>query len=224
MISLIEALNFRCLRYIRQPLGPFHILVGPNASGKTTFLDVVAFLGQLVSDGIDTAINERTEDFQDLVWGRSGDRFELAIEAKIPEELRQQLRKSNFDTIRYEVAFGYDSKIHEGLILAEKALLKQSILSIEKKKKRKNELAEKIRNLFPMKVEPPKTILTGRMPGAQTVVNKIEGGDDHFYSEVYPEPGKVGCQSLNSGPRNYPLLIYLEMKHSILPRHGLKSY
>jgi predicted ATPase len=48
MISLIEALNFRCLRYIRQPLGPFHILVGPNASGKTTFLDVVAFLGQLV--------------------------------------------------------------------------------------------------------------------------------------------------------------------------------
>jgi hypothetical protein len=41
-----------------------------------------------------------------------------------------------------------------------------------------------------MKVEPPHTILTGRTPGARTVVNKIEGGDDHFYSEVYPEPGK----------------------------------
>ena len=36
MIRLIEALNFRCLRYARQPLGPFHVLVGPNASGKTT--------------------------------------------------------------------------------------------------------------------------------------------------------------------------------------------
>ncbi|MFN4258579.1 MAG: hypothetical protein ACK4RK_04730 [Gemmataceae bacterium] len=36
MLTLIEALNYRCLRYVHQPLGPFHILVGPNASGKTT--------------------------------------------------------------------------------------------------------------------------------------------------------------------------------------------
>lgn len=48
MIRLIEALNFRCLRYVKQELGPFHVLVGPNASGKTTFLDVIAFLGRMV--------------------------------------------------------------------------------------------------------------------------------------------------------------------------------
>ncbi len=48
MITLVEALNYRCLRHISQPLGPFHVLVGPNASGKTTFLDVIAFLGRLV--------------------------------------------------------------------------------------------------------------------------------------------------------------------------------
>ena len=51
MIRLVETLNFRCLRYIRQPLENFHVLVGPNASGKTTFLDVISFLGQVVSDG-----------------------------------------------------------------------------------------------------------------------------------------------------------------------------
>ena len=51
MITLIEALNYRSLKYISQPLGPFHVLIGPNASGKSTFLDVVAFLGRLVSDG-----------------------------------------------------------------------------------------------------------------------------------------------------------------------------
>jgi predicted ATPase len=56
MLTLIEALNFRCLRYVKQPLAPFHVLVGPNASGKTTFLDVVAFLGRLVSDGPDAAV------------------------------------------------------------------------------------------------------------------------------------------------------------------------
>ena len=45
MFTLIEALNYRCLRYVRQPLGDFRVLVGPNASGKTTFLDVVASWG-----------------------------------------------------------------------------------------------------------------------------------------------------------------------------------
>ena len=50
MFTLIEALNYRCLRYVRQPLGDFRVLVGPNASGKTTFLDVVAFWGRLVSE------------------------------------------------------------------------------------------------------------------------------------------------------------------------------
>ena len=83
MIRLIEALNFRCLHYIRQPLEPFQVLVGPNASGKTTFLDVVAFLGRLVSDGPEAAIEERSYNFQDLVWGRNGNGFELAVEAEI---------------------------------------------------------------------------------------------------------------------------------------------
>ena len=57
MITLIEALNYRCLRYVSRPLGPFHVLVGPNASGKSTFLDVVDFLQDLVSEGLDEALS-----------------------------------------------------------------------------------------------------------------------------------------------------------------------
>lgn len=37
MITLVEALNYRCLRCVRRPLKPFHVLVGANAFGKTTF-------------------------------------------------------------------------------------------------------------------------------------------------------------------------------------------
>ena len=70
MIQNIEALHFRCLRYIAQPLAPFHILVGPNASGKTTFLDTIAFLGDLISGGLESAIEGRTNDLRDLVWQR----------------------------------------------------------------------------------------------------------------------------------------------------------
>jgi predicted ATPase len=126
MITLVEALNYRCLRYIRQPLGPFHVLVGPNASGKTTFLDVIAFLGRLVSDGPDAAIEERSQNFYDLVWGREGTRFELAVEAQIPEYLRGRLILEGLDTIRYEVRLSIDPKTQERGLDTELVFLKKA--------------------------------------------------------------------------------------------------
>ena len=90
MISQIEALNYRSLKYIHQPVGAFHFLIGPNASGKTTFLDVVSFLGRLIADGVEAAILERTDNFVDLLWNRTGYRFELATEANIPSSVRKK--------------------------------------------------------------------------------------------------------------------------------------
>ena len=43
-VTRVEALGFRTLRYVSQRLGPFHVLVGLNASGKSAFHDVPAFL------------------------------------------------------------------------------------------------------------------------------------------------------------------------------------
>ncbi len=48
MIRRIQALNYRCLRHVDVALDPFHVLVGPNASGKSTLFDVVTFLGDMV--------------------------------------------------------------------------------------------------------------------------------------------------------------------------------
>jgi AAA15 family ATPase/GTPase len=115
MITQIEAKNFRCLREVNQSLGAFLMLVGPNASGKTTFLDVFALLGRLVSSGLEAAITERSHNFSDLLWGKSGTQFDLAIEASIPERLQEKL----FDKIRYEVTIGMDAISNETLILAE---------------------------------------------------------------------------------------------------------
>ncbi len=82
MIRRIQALNYRCLRYADIRLDRFHVLVGPNASGKSTLFDVVAFLGDLVRDDLEAAIGRRTRNFQDLVWGRPKQdlHFELAVE------------------------------------------------------------------------------------------------------------------------------------------------
>ncbi len=195
MIQLIEALDFRCLRYVCQPLGAFHVLVGPNASGKTTFLDVVSFLGRLVSDGVEAAIVERTENFQDLVWQRQGKHFELAIEAAIPDDRKEKLTRP-FEAIRYEVRVGLDADTLEAGILEEKAWLKPSF---------QKPLVEHL--LFPIEPEAPSTVLTGKVkPGWQSVLSKAHGGNDNFYVEVREtSKGKGWFPSIRLGPRKSAL-------------------
>lgn len=195
MISQIEALNYRCLRYVKQPLGGFHVLVGPNASGKTTFLDVVAFLGDLVSEGLDDALTRRSRNFSDFVFGRQGNRFELSIEASIPERIRPTLAKQqDFETIRYEIAVGVDPASEEVVLLAETVKLKVWQAAPPRQ-----------RELFPEPLVPPETILSGTQRGSRRIVNKVPHGNDNFYSEVHGESGKGWAPAFKLGPRKSAL-------------------
>jgi len=195
MISLIEALNFRCLRYVRQPMGPFHVLVGPNGSGKTTFLDVVAFLSDLVSNGLDDAIGNRTKEFRDLAWGRTENKFELAIEARIPEDRRQRLAVKSYDTVRYEVAIGVDPQTSEVGILGESGFLKRS----------EPVVAQKQKTMFPSPDNPPGSILTGpRLKGGRSLFAKVAHGGDNYYADAHERDGRW-APSFKLGPRKSTL-------------------
>jgi len=102
IITKVEAFGYRCLREVRRELGPYQILVGPNGSGKSVFLDVIGFLGDLVSGGLRQAVADRTENFYDLVWGRGDGSFHLAIEARAACENGKGFTSSP-GLIRYEI-------------------------------------------------------------------------------------------------------------------------
>jgi len=130
-VTRVEAFEYRSLRYVSQSLAPFEVLVGPNASGKSTFLDVLAFLGDLLRAGLDGAVQgdprlgvlHRAPDGRHLVWMRQGSRFELAVEASIPQERQAALKNGKADTCRYEIAVDVTGPLR---LVAETLWLKPS--------------------------------------------------------------------------------------------------
>jgi predicted ATPase len=192
MITRIEALGYRCLRYVSQPLEPFHVLVGPNASGKTTFLDVLSFLGRLVSEGVDAAVEERTQNFYDLVWRQEGTKFELAVEARIPQVLREQLLEKEFDTVRYEISVGIDPVSRNLGIQAESLLLKSA-----------SSRSARPRPTFP-RVDQIPTELKNETRQSY-ILFKPQNGTAKLYSEACSMDPQEWPREVKSGPRRSSL-------------------
>ena len=181
MIVRIEALAYRCLRFIPQSLDPFQVLIGPNASGKSTFLDVIAFLADLVreKEGVAAAVAARAPDVRDLVWMRQGDAFELAVEAAIPETLRRR-KNGSYGRVRYEVRVGLQADTGEINLLAETLWLRPEPSADDEESQVQSQL-------FPLAPPPPDTILSAGKhapAGWRRVLSKVPGsGSDYFHSE-----------------------------------------
>jgi predicted ATPase len=198
MIRRIEAKNYRSLKYIDQRLENVHVLVGPNASGKTTFMDVISFLSDIVRDGIDIAIQKRSSNYNDLTFSAKGGDIELALEIGIDESIKKIL-ENRFDLIRYEMKFGLSSDTREHAIKEERVvLLNSELISL-------NSSEENIpRTLFPEFNHEPATILNKKYPGKsgtsyQTVIRKNPKGNDNFYVETYRTSGKGWLPSFKLG-------------------------
>ena len=196
MLTLVEALHYRCLRYVRRPLSPFQVMVGPNASGKTTFLDVISFLRDLLSLGLEAAVRTRTQDFRDLVWRRAGSgAFELAVEARIPEERRQKIVPQTYEHVRYQLRFRFDQEQNQfGIDEETVMLIGEPEESIEQKM------------LFPQPPTAPSTILVApKRKHAKTIISKSSGGNDNFYTELESKGGKGWFPSIKLGTRKSAL-------------------
>ena len=190
MITLVEALNYRCLQYVRRPLQPFHVLVGPNASGKTTFLDVIGFLSDLLSKGLDAAIEARTHNPQDLLFRGRGDKLELAVEARIPDKLRSLTARPELDTARYLVVAGFDED-HNWFEIKTETLTLKKYRAYE----------PPWISSFPASYSrAPDSLAIPRQAG-KTIIKKVPGGNDNFYRET----GKGWTPSFRLGPQKSAL-------------------
>lgn len=184
MIRLIETKNFRSLKYISQPLGDFHVLVGANASGKTTFLDVITFLADLVTNGIDYAVLQRTRNYFDLTFAGKGGDIEFAIEVEIPRKLKLLLPTDEFDRIRYEVRFGLTPDTREHIIFEERVFPLQSVSAPELTVN-----ASYVQEAFP-EYKPANKLVVGKYFKSFTLafIHRTDDGT----TNIYPETARSG--------------------------------
>jgi predicted ATPase len=177
MFTRIQTRSFRCLKAVDQTLGPFRALVGPNASGKTTFLDVIGFLGDLVRNRgeVVEAVQKRSSSFEKLVWMGHGNSFQLAVEAEIPEAVRKVMAedKQRFERVRYEVQLGLEEGSNEIGLDYETLWLKEPVQ--EKK------LGQ--RDLFPAPQPESPNLVSRSQKGQKAALTKTPGGNDNYYTE-----------------------------------------
>ena len=177
MFTRIQTRAFRCLQSVDQELGSFRALVGPNASGKTTFLDVIALMSELLrnrGDVIET-IQNRSTNFQKLLWMEQGTAFQLAVEAEMPTDVRKAMapEKRRFSNVRYELEIGLDPSTNQiGLNHETLWLLEPELPPIRAP-----------RELFPVQRSEMPSILCSSGKKRQTTLTKTPNGNDNYYTE-----------------------------------------
>jgi predicted ATPase len=177
MFTRIEARSFRCLKSVDQTVGPFRALVGPNASGKTSFLDVIGVLADLMKNRGDVlrCVQDRSTDFEKLLWMGKGHAFQLALEAELPAHVIEQMapEKQKFNRVRYEVEIGLDTSRNEIGLDHETLWMRQEA----------EEPPAAQRPLFPAEQPDPVSILRRSGRGLLAAINKTPGGNDNYYPE-----------------------------------------
>ena len=114
-ISAIHVERYGLLRSVRVEMDERPVFVGDNATGKSTFFDVLGFIRDVLHEGVAAAIALRANQLDDLVWFGEGDGFGIAIEFLLPKVVRYDHARA-----RYELEIG---RLDEGGVGVRKEAL-----------------------------------------------------------------------------------------------------
>jgi len=212
---------FKAFFYLDREIKNFHILIGPNASGKSTFLEGIELIGKFSQNPINDVIEEVAEgDFLSLIHNRAYDSLALAFEFELGEEHIKYLQKATKkswnkpkggdavapDIARYEIKFKLDNKKNEIALDHESLLLG---ISSRVHPAQRAKLVE----LFPSSPEIlPEIIVGGKQRAGWYRVLSRKGENVYFVSETtrWNMPYKVvglnlGLSSIPQDPLRFPV-------------------
>jgi predicted ATPase len=83
-------------------------------------MSVLSFIRDFVSYTIQYAVQQQTDNFRDLVYGREDNRFDLAIEALMPEDRRAADPSGSYTHVRYDLSVRWDMASNRPVVESEK--------------------------------------------------------------------------------------------------------
>lgn len=135
MLRALQTDNFRMLaqNYVRFP-SEFQVLVGQNATGKSTLLGAIDLISTVVRVGARQALFDLSPNFLDLCFHQGQPRIALAVEIEVPLSPSgdsNQQKSPLFDDevhdhalLRYEVELGPDEQDRTGLRIRRENLFR----------------------------------------------------------------------------------------------------
>ncbi|MBV9949479.1 MAG: ATP-binding protein, partial [Myxococcales bacterium] len=200
MIRLFEAQNFRMLRGNRVALRPFAVLVGQNATGKSTLLGALQLVSDALKLGVPEAVRKllgsRAASFRDLCFD-AHQPIAFAFEVEVPRSERTTPR------LRYEIEMGNGD---QGL-----RVLREQLFVMPETESKPPELQP---SLFAMDPTVTPVIQDKGPKGWRKVVGKNSEGRDYFKDEKTEwnntfrfGPERPALGSLPQDPERFPLSI-----------------
>lgn len=199
MIRLLQAKNFRMLRSNSVALQPYQVLVGQNATGKSTLLGALQLIGDVLRGGVNFAVERVAPNFYDLCFD-SSQPIALAVQLSVPILDREERH------LRYEIEIGIDPTLR---------VLQENLFILPEEGQGEPEPSLFGEEFF--------TLVHHSVPRSwRKVVSKTKEGRDYFRDEKTEWNNvfrfgldRAALGSLPEDPERFPL--------SILARNALRS-